>query len=176
MAENTIDLADIKRWFYLSSTIRRLNGDDLWDKMGRNGKKHKHLTKAGSDSLLEAKRNHAAEREQRVAELRECLADEYRHRRNLPEGTPIPAADSVVLASAVSASFEIERTTAQLVAGRAQQKALDRLGFARSELRRCLRSLGMVGDSGEQREEQSGPTLDDLKAEYRERAAAGATK
>jgi hypothetical protein len=56
--------------------------------------------------------------------------------------------------------FEIEITTARLAAGRAHAKALKSLGFARSELRRSLRALGMVSDSAiEQREDSTTPPL-----------------
>jgi hypothetical protein len=57
-----------------------------------------------------------------------------------------------------------------MVKGCARPASVKSLGFARSELRRCLRSLGMVGDSGEQREDpSSGPpanATDEMKREW----------
>lgn len=65
----------------------------------------------------------------------------------LPEDAPIDASDAVLLRAAVSASLEIEVTTARMVQGRARSKAVKSLGFARSELRRALRTLGLTGES-----------------------------
>jgi hypothetical protein len=99
--------------------------------------------------VVEARRKYRAAREERASSLWRSLAAEYRRVHGLSETTPIGAADESLLRSAVSASLEIHITTDRLVAGHANQKSLKSVGLARSELRRCLRSLGMIGDSGE---------------------------
>jgi len=68
------------------------------------------------------------------------------------------------------AFIEISETTLSFLNGRGNSKAMERMNNARGELRRALRSLGVIGDRGDQSEDQSGPTLADLKAEYAERA------
>jgi hypothetical protein len=145
--------------------------------MGLKGKRGKHLTKAGSDSLLEAKRSHAAAREHRVAELQQRLASQYRGVHGLAEHVEIPPSDQALLSASASALLEIELTTARLAAGRAHAKALKSLGFARSELRRSLRALGMVGDSGEQREDANAPprgATEDERCEWSRKYVEGA--
>jgi hypothetical protein len=127
-------------------------------------------------ALLEAKDKHAIEREKRATRLQTELSREYRRVHGLPVDAEIPPADRALLAAAVSASIEIERTTSQMVAGRARAKALKSLGFARSELRRSLRSLGLIANDAETgtNGDTGSVTVDDLKREYAARAAVGA--
>jgi len=128
--------------------------------MKRKYKRYKHLTKSGSIALLRAKGERAVQRETRATELRQRLASEYRTVHNLPEDVPIPAADEALLESAISAGVEIARTTELMIKGCARPASVKSLGFARSELRRSLRALGMVSDSAiEQREDSTTPPL-----------------
>jgi hypothetical protein len=110
-----------------------------------------------SISMLKAKDSHAVEREKRATELLERLTAEYRAVRALPDGVDIGASDRALLSAVASSALEIELTTARLAAGRAHSKALERLGNSRSELRRALRALRMIGDSGEQRDDPIAP-------------------
>jgi hypothetical protein len=93
--------------------------------------------------------NARREREERALALWRSLAGEYRRVHSLPEDAPINPADELLLQAAVSAALEISVTTARLVHGCARPKGMRNLGAARGELRRALRSLGMIGDSGD---------------------------
>ena len=109
----------------------------------------KNLRKTNYAAVVTARRKHREEREHAAAGLRHALECEYRRAHGLSEGAPLPAADQELLKAAVSSAVEIDITTSRLVAGQARPASMKSLGFARSELRRCLRSLGMIGDSGE---------------------------
>lgn len=62
---------------------------------------------------------------------------------------PAGPARSTLLDSAAACHLEIAITSERQVQGRASQKALQRAALARSELRRVLRALGLIADSGE---------------------------
>jgi hypothetical protein len=64
-------------------------------------------------------------------------------------GNPASASATALLDSAVSAHLEIAKTTQRFIHGSAHNKAMLRLQFARSELRRALRALGLIRDSGD---------------------------
>lgn len=92
---------------------------------------------------------------QRVAarEERQRHAKEYRSALEAEliaaGGDPLAASTWSLLDSAVSAHIEIRKTTERFVRGTAHSKAMLRLQFARSELRRALRALGLIRDSGD---------------------------
>jgi hypothetical protein len=111
--------------------------------------KNNGLQKIDPFALLEAKGKRRDEREERALACRNALEAEFRSVNGVSPGAPIAASDQALLAVASSALLEVELTTARLVAGRARSKALKNLGFARSELRRCLRSLGLIANDGE---------------------------
>jgi hypothetical protein len=103
-------------------------------------------------------------------ERRRRIRDNYRggleaEVKALPGG---PVRDSL-LDSAAGAFLEITLVSERLVRGRASQKSLQRAALARSELRRLLRALGLIADSGEQqRDDTSGPPPGATEQERRE--------
>ena len=134
--------------------------------------KKKRLVKIDPFAMLAGKATAQADREARALASRRALEAEF---RKATGGAPIGAADAALLTVASSALVEIERTTAQMLAGRARAKAMANLAAARSELRRCLRALNLIRSDGE----SSTPpivTIDELKKEYAERAAVGAAE
>src|ERR1700693_6445449 len=115
--------------------------------------KKKHLRKPDYTAVVAARIKQRREREKRATRLEIALAAEYTPTHGLAVDALIAAADQALLDSAVSAHLEIARTTEQMIRGCARPASVKSLGFARSELRRCLRSLGLIGGSGEQRED-----------------------
>jgi hypothetical protein len=107
-----------------------------------------------------------AGRDRRVAEraalalsFRASLEAQYRASVGAPTGA-LSAAVEALLNAAVSTHVEIVETTKRFLDGRARNPAMERMNNARGELRRCLRSLGLVsnvGDAGTN--EDSGPPL-----------------
>ena len=115
--------------------------------MSHNRLKTKKLPDYNYAALVEKRRAGQIERANAAVATREALLAQLRHVRG--EAAEIDAATGYLIDSAVSATVQIAVTTRQFLAGRASAKAMLRLGNARSELRRCLRSLGLVADSGE---------------------------
>jgi hypothetical protein len=111
-----------------------------------------------------------AERARLAASFRQSLEAQFRDSIGAPEGA-LSAAVEALLSAAVSAHIEIRVTTERFLLGRASNKSLHRLGLARSELRRALRSLGLA-DSGEQRDDPNAPppgASDEEKREWSRR-------
>jgi hypothetical protein len=105
-------------------------------------------SKSGATLQMERARARA-ERIERAKVYRAGLEDEVR----TAGGNPASPSTMALVDSAVSAHAEIFKTTAQFINGSAHAKAMLRLQFARSELRRALRALGLTADSGESRQE-----------------------
>ena len=123
----------------------------------RNTMKKKRLVKIDPFAMLAGKATAQADREARALASRRALEAEFRKATGVPAGEPIGEAYAALLAVASSALVEIERTTTQMLAGRARAKAMANLAAARSELRRCLRALGLIGTDGEGTNGDSAP-------------------
>lgn len=85
-----------------------------------------------------------SERAQRATAFRASLVGQLRG-----SGAPLTPAVEALLDSATSAYVEIAKTSAQFIEGRASAKAMERMSNARGELRRTLRSLGLIANGGE---------------------------
>ena len=133
--------------------------------MSGNASKMSKLRENAKTRALAVRDRNRVEREQRAASFRTSLLAQIRSSRGAAES--LDAATEALLDSAVSAHIEIARTSKQFIEGRASAKAMHRLGLARSELRRALRALGLIADSGEpDAAPPSGPTLADIQKEY----------
>jgi hypothetical protein len=127
--------------------------------------KKQHDRRYGSQrgkTLLAERIKAREEREARAASYRQALEGELVG----IGGNPALPSMQALLDSATSAHLEISRTTKRFVHGAASAKAMHRLGLARSELRRALRALGLIADSGEAAPVPAGPSLEELKRPY----------
>ena len=142
--------------------------------MKRNTFRNNRLQEDAAVRARSARDKGHAERVKLATSFRHGLEAQYRASVGAPGGA-LSAAVEALLSAAVSAHVEIAVTTERFLQGRASSKSLTRLGLCRSELRRALRALNLA-DSGEAGAAPTGPTIEDLKAEYAAREAVGAAK
>jgi hypothetical protein len=113
----------------------------------------RYSSKSGATLLAERIRARQ-ERAERARVYRAALETEVRAAGR----DPVAPSMQALLDSATSAHLEIAKTTAQFVHGSVHAKSMLRLQFARSELRRALRALGLIRDDAESRnDDQTAP-------------------
>jgi hypothetical protein len=110
-------------------------------------------------TLLAERTRARAERVRRAIEYRSALSAEV----VAVGGSPASASTMALLDSATSAYMEIARTTERFIYGSAHDKAMQRLQFCRSELRRALRALRLITDDAESRADN---TMADVVARF----------
>lgn len=76
-----------------------------------------------------------------------------------------------MIESAVSAFVQVSEISRQYLENRCPTDARKQLGLARSELRRCLHALGLIGRDADD-EVPLTPSADELLAPFRERKEA----
>jgi hypothetical protein len=107
-------------------------------------------------------------------ERRSRLAADFKAKLLAELGPGISTASRDALTSAaISAFVQMTELTATFLGNRASPRDRRELGLARSELRRCLRSLGLIADRSDNDDDAPVPSVQDLIARYDKSAQSG---